>query len=159
MTNPKEFLYVRATVADIEHLVSSRIQVLKTVFHSNELEDMSEIESACAQYYREALTDGTHTAYLVLDGEKVIGTGGICYYRVMPMPYDKTGRRAFIMNMYTDEGYRKKGIAGKILELLIEDAKQKGITQIFLSATEMGKPVYEKYGFSMETGAMKYSAP
>ena len=51
------------------------------------------------------------------------------------------------MNMYTKPKYRRKGIATKTLDLLVKDAKQRGITAILLEATAMGKLLYEKYGF------------
>ena len=51
------------------------------------------------------------------------------------------------MNMYTAPDYRRKGIAFKTLDLLIQDAKERGVTAISLEATDMGRPLYEKYGF------------
>ena len=51
------------------------------------------------------------------------------------------------MNMYTRPDYRRKGIAYKTLDMLINDTKCKGITSISLEATAMGRPLYEKYGF------------
>ena len=51
------------------------------------------------------------------------------------------------MNMYTNPAYRRKGIAIKTLDMLVQDAKKRGITQISLEATDMGRPLYEKYGF------------
>ena len=150
------FRYKKATAVDIEELTSSRIQVLRTVFQIDENKDITEIEKASYKYYQEALDNETHTAYLVYDGEKVIGAGGICYYQVMPMPYDLTGKRAYIMNMYTAPQYRGRGIASKVVALLLEDAKQRGASIISLSATELGKPVYEKCGFAVDTDTMVY---
>ena len=49
--------------------------------------------------------------------------------------------------MYTDPEYRRRGIAFKTLDILVKDIKNKGITTISLEATEMGRPLYEKYGF------------
>ena len=51
------------------------------------------------------------------------------------------------MNMYTDPEYRRKGIAYKTLDMLVQDSKTRGITSISLEATDMGRPLYEKYGF------------
>lgn len=51
------------------------------------------------------------------------------------------------MNTYTDPAYRRRGIAFKTLDMLVNDAKSKGITAISLEATDMGRPLYEKYGF------------
>ncbi len=51
------------------------------------------------------------------------------------------------MNMYTKPEYRRKGIAIKILDILVKESNNKGITAISLEATNMGRPLYEKYGF------------
>ncbi len=51
------------------------------------------------------------------------------------------------MNMYTKPDYRRQGIAFKTLDLLVADAREKGITAILLEATDMGRPLYAKYGF------------
>ena len=51
------------------------------------------------------------------------------------------------MNMYTKTEYRRKGIAIKILDILVKESNNKGITAISLEATDMGRPLYEKYGF------------
>lgn len=43
------------------------------------------------------------------------------------------------MNMYTAPAYRRQGIAYTTLGLLVEEAKKKGISQISLEATDMGR--------------------
>ena len=139
--------FKRADLSDLDMLVSSRIKVLIAANKLPEDTDMSVIEQQSLEYYRQSLTDGSHTAYLVYDGDDIIAAGGISYYRVMPTCDVPTGRKAYIMNMYTDPAYRRQGIAMKTLALLIEDAKAKGISFISLEATDMGRPLYERYGF------------
>lgn len=51
------------------------------------------------------------------------------------------------MNMYTDSAYRRRGIAYKTLDLLVSAARKRGVSAISLEATDMGLPLYEKYGF------------
>jgi GNAT superfamily N-acetyltransferase len=139
--------FKRADLNDLEALVSSRIKVLIAANKLPEDTDMSLIEQQSRDYYKQSLADGTHTAYLVYDGDDIIAAGGVSYYRVMPTCDIPTGRKAYIMNMYTDPRYRRQGIAYKTLSLLIEDAKSKGVTFISLEATDMGRPLYEKFGF------------
>lgn len=55
--------------------------------------------------------------------------------------------KAYIMNMYTAPEYRRQGFAFQTLDLLVKDAKEQGVLQIALEATDMGRPLYEKYGF------------
>ena len=84
---------------------------------------------------------------MVFDGEILVGTGVVSYYRVMPTYHNQGGRKAYIMNMYTKPEYRRKGIAKKTLDLLVKEAKSRGIQDILLEATDMGRLLYKKYGF------------
>ena len=90
---------------------------------------------------------GEHIAYLVYDNRKFIGGGGVSFYQVMPTYHNSTGKKAYIMNMYTAPEYRGQGIAFHTLDLLMNDAKKQGVLQIALEATDMGRPLYERYGF------------
>lgn len=84
---------------------------------------------------------------LVYDNENFIGAGGVSFYKVMPTYHNPTGKKAYIMNMYTVPEYRRQRIAFHTLDLLVKDAREQGMTQIALEATDMGRPLYEKYGF------------
>ena len=150
-----ELIYQKATMDDIDILTESRIRVLRAANQLSDDVDMAEVERESREYYLESLKDGSHTAYLVFDGEKLAGTGGVSYYRVMPTYHNPTGRKAYIMNMFTDPVYRRRGVALRTLDLLVRDAKSRGVTAIALEATEMGRPLYEKYGFVKMNGEME----
>ena len=51
------------------------------------------------------------------------------------------------MNVYTREAYRGQGVAARMVELLIREARGRGVTEISLDATEPGRPLYERLGF------------
>ncbi|MBE5949046.1 MAG: GNAT family N-acetyltransferase [Lachnospiraceae bacterium] len=139
--------YRKATLADLEILTKTRIEVLRAANQLSTDIDMSEVKKQSLEYYQNALKNDTHSAYLVFDGEAFVGAGGISYFQVMPTYHNPTGKKAYIMNMYTNPDYRRQGIAFKTLDLLVADAKERGITSISLEATDMGRPLYEKYGF------------
>ena len=108
---------------------------------------MSIVEQESYAYYKRAVETGEHMAYLVYDKETFIGAGGVSFYQVMPTYHNSSGKKAYIMNMYTAPEYRRQGIAFHTLDLLVKAAKERGISQIALEATDMGRPLYEKYGF------------
>lgn len=147
-----ELTYKKATLEDIDLLTATRVQVLKAANKLADGTDMGEVEKQSYAYYQKALLDGTHIAYLIFDGDRLAGTGGVSFFQVMPTYHNPSGKKAYIMNMYTACEYRRKGIAYKTLDMLVKDARRNGITAISLEATEMGRPLYEKYGFvKMET--------
>lgn len=150
-----KLVYKKATIQDTDLLTKTRIEVLRAANQLSNETDMTEVFKQSYDYYAEALTDGSHTAYLVFDEDKFVGAGGISYYKVMPTYHNPSGKKAYIMNMYTAPDYRRKGIAYKTLDLLIADSKSKGIHAITLEATDMGRPLYEKYGFTNMKGEME----
>ena len=142
-----ELTYKKATLDDLELLVKTRIMVLRAANKLSDTVDMSEVETQSRTYYQKALKDDTHVAYLVFDDEKVVGAGSVSFFGVMPTFHNPTGQKAYIMNMYTNPEYRRQGIAYRTLDLLVKEAKSRGISAISLEATDMGRPLYEKYGF------------
>lgn len=141
------YTYKRASLEDIQILTKTRIRVLRAANELSDDVDLSLVEQQSREYYVKSLPKGMHTAYLVYDREKFIGAGGASIFQVMPTYHNPTGMKAYIMNMYTDPDYRRQGIALHVLDLLVKEMKEKGITHISLEATAAGRPLYEKYGF------------
>jgi len=139
--------YKKAMIEDIDILTETRIEVLRAANNLSRDTDMDEVKKQSYDYYKKALCDGTHIAYLIFDESRFAGAGGVSFFQVMPTYHNPSGKKAYIMNMYTNPEYRRKGIAYKTLDMLIRDTKSKGITAISLEATAMGRPLYEKYGF------------
>lgn len=152
-----DFNLRKADISDLELLTEVRITVLRAANKLDASADMTEVFSSTYEYYKTALTDGTHTSYLVFNNDKVIGAGSICYYSVMPTCCNPAGKKAYVMNMYTAPEYRRKGIALCVLDKLVKEAFDRGVTDIGLEATDMGRPLYEKYGFEGASAEMKLS--
>ena len=150
-----ELDFRKATTDDLDILTKTRIEVLRAANGLDDNTNMSRVEKETRAYYENALANGSHTAYLVFDGDVFIGAGGISCYTVMPTFHNPTGRKAYIMNMYTRPDHRRMGIAAKTLDLLIQDAKKRNITFISLEATDMGRKLYERYGFVSMTSEME----
>ena len=79
--------------------------------------------------------------YLCLDGNKIIAGMGV-------IENDFHNRKDLTPNVcavYTEEEYRCKGIAGRLLNFVVEDCKDKGISPIYLLTDHIG--FYERYGW------------
>lgn len=100
------FIYKRADLSDLEILVQTRIDVLKAANKLDEWVDMSFVKEQSYDYYLKSLADETHIAYLVFTNNLLVGAGGISFFRVMPTYHNPTGKKAYIMNMYTSPDYR-----------------------------------------------------
>ena len=79
--------------------------------------------------------------YLCLDGEKIVGGMGVIENDF----HDRKDLTPNVCAVYTEEDYRKQGVAGKLLNLTVEDLRAKGISPAYLVTDHTG--FYERYGW------------
>ena len=79
--------------------------------------------------------------YLCLDGEKIVAGMGVIENDF----HDRKELAPNVCAVYTEEEYRCKGIAGNLLNMVVEDMKAKGITPIYLVTDHTN--FYERYGW------------
>ncbi len=142
---------IKATGAELDMVLRIRVEMLKIVNH---LTEDSVFDQAFIDATRAYFTTSHQTTVLSVDHGEVIGCATICYVNVMPTFDHPSGKRAHIMNVYTRDCYRRQGLAYKMMTFLIEEAKQKGVTEISLDATDAGRPLYEKCGFAASQEGM-----
>ena len=137
--------YRIATEKDIELMMSSRLEMLREV---NDLPADYQYSEDFVSESRKYFLEGDQETVLALEGGRVMGCATMCYISIMPTFSHPTGRRAHLMNVYTDPAARRQGVAYKMVSLLIESAWNRGATEISLDATEAGRPLYRKLGFT-----------
>ena len=136
--------YRFAAVSDIDALIQSRLEMLRVV---NDLGDDYVFGEDFVQASRDYFLKGDQITVFALQDNIVVGCGSICFMELMPTFSHPSGKRAHLMNVYTNGAYRRQGIAYKMTTMLIEEAWDRGATEISLDATESGRPLYRKCGF------------
>lgn len=58
--------------------------------------------------------------------------------------------------MFTNPNYRRKGIAKKLLSLVVNEAREHGCGTIQITASNMGVKLYTDYGFVHNDNFMQY---
>lgn len=79
--------------------------------------------------------------YLCLSGNQIIGGMGVIENDF----HDRKDLTPDVCAVFTEEGYRGQGIAGNLLNMVVNDMKSKGISPIYLITDHIG--FYEKYGW------------
>ena len=130
-----------AQKSDLPEVLAIRMEMLSVVNAGKSF------DAAFVERSRDYFTNGAQTTVLAFDGENVVGCATICYVQVMPTYSHPTGNRAHIMNVYVRDEYRRRGIAREMMEMLLDEAKSRGVSQITLDATESGRPLYQALGF------------
>lgn len=79
--------------------------------------------------------------YLCLDGDKIVGGMGV----IANDFHDRKDLSPNICAVFTEEGHRRRGIAGHLLAMAVADLRSKGISPVYLVTDHAG--FYEKYGW------------
>lgn len=96
------------------------------------------------------------TTLLAFDGEIPIACATLCYKTCIPTLGHPTGKRAHLMNVYTAGGYRRQGIARRLVLALHEEAASRGVTEITLDATDEGRRLYTALGYQASDECMYF---
>ena len=102
-------------------------------------------------YLLEAMTNGTLHAWLAQIGGRVIGGGLIIVSPWLSHPYDLQCRQATVLNMYVDPEFRRRGIARRLMQTMIDWCRKEGFVNVSLHASKSGRPLYESLGFEPTT--------
>ena len=78
--------------------------------------------------------------YLCLDGEQIVGGLGVIENDF----HDRKDLTPNVCAVYTEEKYRCQGIAGRLLNMAVDDLRSKGISPVYLVTDHTG--FYEEYG-------------
>ena len=146
-----KIIYRKTTKADMKILVKLRLEMLREV---NGLSGEYEYDENFISESRRYFESGEQTTVIASDGETLVGCASLSYTWIMPTFSHPTGNRAHLMNVYTRADYRRRGISKKMVEILIDEAKENGVTEISLDATEIGRPLYEVLGFQASDSCM-----
>lgn len=139
-------IFEKASINDLASLVELRIAYL-----SEDYQDMSEfqitqIAEKLPDYYHNHLNRDLF-AYVCREEDKIISC---CFLYVTEKPPNPTfinGKTGTVLNVYTKSEYRRRGIAGKLIKLLISDAEKIGLDFVELKATDAGYNLYKSFGF------------
>lgn len=145
----------KANRDDIDRLVTGRIDFLQGMQSFTE-DAIKDYEKRTREYMEKHLPNESMVAWLALEEGAIIATAFVCFYDVLPLRNCPSGKIGTIYNVSTHPDYRRRGIATQLLKQLIQDAKERGVGKLYLTATDMGKPLYEKLGFETLTRDMAY---
>jgi GNAT superfamily N-acetyltransferase len=105
--------------------------------------------SLSSTYLQKAMADGSFHAWLACDKDRVVAGGAVIVTPWLAHPYDLECRRATILNVYTNPDYRRRGIARKLMQTMIDWCKRESLARVTLHASEDGRHLYASLGFEL----------
>ncbi|MDO8907979.1 MAG: GNAT family N-acetyltransferase [Pseudohongiella sp.] len=150
MSTSLQIEYLKASETDVDQLIELRIRQLVDEGY----QEVVDIRKDLKQYFSESFESGSLICWVGIANDAIVATAGICFYQLPPTFSNPSGRIAYITNMYTDDAYRRRGVASHLLNLLIGKAKSLNFASVRLHASTHGKGIYEKAGFTDTDGYM-----
>ena len=110
------------------------------------------VESLAASslpWFRQLMASGAYVGWFILYEGQVVAGGGIMLRVLPPVPGSTHNARwGHIVNMYTEPGHRRRGLARIILNQLVAFAKAQKLDRLSLHAADDARPLYASAGFT-----------
>jgi GNAT superfamily N-acetyltransferase len=138
-----------ATGADAETLLEHRLGMLEAVFRSRDPgpeEASVDMREANRVWLAGHLGDDFQAWLAEIDGQ-VAGSAAVMWFPHPPAPVNPIGLEAYILNVFTDARWRRRGVARALMARIMQEARSRGIKRIWLRASEEGRPLYLDMGF------------
>lgn len=137
----------QATVADIGALEQLRMDYLKEDFGELTSEQKEMLLAEIDPYLRWHLGTGLMVFVARDDDAGIVSCAWLLLIEKPPSPRFPHGRTGTLFNVYTAPAFRRRGLASKVMDALIEDARIRHLDLLELNATEDGYPLYRSLGF------------
>lgn len=138
----------RATAADAAVIARQRVGMFRDMPAPFSEADARGVFEASRDQLAPMLASGEYVGWLAeLNAEPVAGAG-LFVHRLLP----RAGLldnpcEAYVVNVFTEVAHRRRGLARRLMETLIDWSRTQHIRRVTLHASDAGRLVYEQMGF------------
>lgn len=137
----------KASLQDIDTLIRLRLDF----FEMDHVQISDEVQKTIRQrlksYFEKHIPAGDFIAIILEENGEIASVGFLAISEKPASPTFLSGYTGTILNVLTYPGFRNKGCATKVIQRIIEEAKQINVATIDLVATTGGLELYRKLGF------------
>ncbi len=152
MTIPS-FVIRPVRAADVPVIVRHRRAMFQEMGVGDEA-GLDAMAAEFAQWVVDKLDDGDYLGWFAMCGNEVAAGVGLWIMEWPPHPLDATGRRGYILNVYTEPGHRLHGLARRLVSIALEWCRESDIVTVSLHASGDGRLLYESLDFK-QTNEMR----
>ena len=140
-------IYNKATIEDINQLTELRIAYLEEDNGGLKEQDSEIIKRDLPDYFMRNLNN-TIFGYVARNEREIIACALLLVIEKPMSPAFITGKTGTVLNVYTKFEYRHNGHARKVMNMLMDDVSDMGLSVVELKATENGYQLYKSLGFN-----------
>ncbi len=147
MSLPEGFTIRRGTLDDLDTLVMHRREMFRDIGYKGE-DAFREMSARCYDWLRDHMNAGDYLAWVVIAPDGSVAAGaGLWLMDWIPHMVGKSLRRGNILNVYTANDHRRRGLARELMDAILGWCRENGIDTIILHASSEGRSLYESMGF------------
>jgi GNAT superfamily N-acetyltransferase len=106
------------------------------------------LERASGPWIAGLFANGGYAGWIAECEGRAVAGGGVLLRRIGPTPgYLEGAPWAHVVNVYTEPGHRRRGLARRLMHAILEWCAQSGYRHVTLAASAEGRPLYESLGF------------
>ena len=132
--------------SDLEVLVHQRHMMFEDMRHPTP-EQQARADDAYRRWAPKMMKRGLLRCYLVVRGKDVVGGGSLWLRDVQPGPGQSVSRIPYLLSMYTEPPFRRRGVATMVVKEAMRWARDHGYPKATLHASSVGRKVYSKLGW------------
>ena len=136
----------RATLKDVNLLVRHRrLMWVDIARHTKRQLDAA--DPVYRRWIAARLRSGTAAAFIVEARGAPVASGVLWLMESHPRPGWSRTTQGYLLSMYTEPAFRRRGAAASIVRAALRWSKAQGVDRVTLHAAPKGRRVYEREGF------------
>ena len=153
MTLPSSCTLRPATAADAELIQMQRAAMFTEMGEAPER--LARVHGIGAQWLETMLASGRYSGLLaehagaVVPGNVIAGAG-VLWQDMPPNADTALSVRAYLLNVYVHPAHRGRRLAQTLVQALLTECRARGVQIVTLTASDAGRPTYERLGFGAQ---------
>jgi GNAT superfamily N-acetyltransferase len=141
-------LETRTATIDDTALIASHRRSMFASMGGFDAKLLDRVRGASEPWISRMIAAGKYLGWITTHEARPVASAGLLILDWPPHPSDPDGEvRAYLLNVFVEEEYRRRGLARALLEQCLAEARRRSIRVASLHASAEGLPLYEQLGF------------
>ena len=143
----QRFIRRDAVARDVDLLVRHRREMWKDLGVRKKLV-LDKADRAYRKWVKSGFKNRSLLGWIVETKQGVVAGSGCIWLRpAQPRPNVKVQIQPYLLSIYTEPPFRRKGVASQVVKEAIKWCRRNGYSRLALHASKYGRGLYRKYGF------------